>query len=257
MTPKFALTSTNRPEAEKAKTDILTKYETVPFEEAEYLIALGGDGLMLHSLHENLKKQRCDIATFGMNLGTLGFLTNPYYLEDLPKRLQKTSQTILHPLKMIATDKNGKKHEAIAINEVSILRQSAQTAKLRISVDSQIRMQELICDGILLSTPAGSTAYNFSAHGQIIPLESNLLALTPISAFRPRRWRGALLSNTAEVSIDILHSHKRPVNVVADHVAFHDIVHVHISQDNHYELKVLFDSDYNFEERILHEQFQS
>ncbi len=190
-----------------------------------------------------------------MHFGSIGFLMNRYDTDQLRERLAAAHTTVLHPLKMEATDINGVAHSAIAINEVSLLRQSAQAAKLEISVDGRARMDELICDGALVATPAGSTAYNLSAHGPIIPINASLLALTPISAFRPRRWRGALIANTAHVEIRILEAQKRPVSAVADHTEFRNIEQVRIFEDRSIAMTLLFDADHSLDERILIEQF--
>ena len=216
------------------------------------VVALGGDGFMLETLHRNLPSRR---PVYGMNRGSVGFLMNSYDELGLMERIAGAEQAVIHPLLMHARDTAGAEHEAIAINEVSLLRQTYQTAKLRILIDGKVRMAELICDGVLVSTPAGSTAYNLSAHGPIIPLSGQVLALTPISAFRPRRWRGALLSHKDKVTFDILEPEKRPVSAVADNVEVRDVIQVDVAEDRSVSLTVLFDAGRSLEERVLAEQF--
>jgi len=182
-------------------------------------------------------------------------LMNSFTLDDLPRRLQAAQRAVVHPLVMTATDATGAKHDAIAINEVSVFRETRQAAKIRIAIDGQVRLDELVCDGVLVATPAGSTAYNLSAHGPIIPLEADILALTPISAFRPRRWRGALLPASAQVRFDVLEPDKRPVSVVADNQEIRTVVQIDVAEDRASELHLLFDPEHNLEERILNEQF--
>jgi NAD+ kinase len=207
---------------------------------------------MIETLHRFLI---LDVPIYGMNRGTVGFLMNPYSEDGLLERIETAEVTTLHPLRMLAKSEDGSTVDAIAINEVSLLRQSRQAAKIRIIVDDVIRAPELICDGVLLSTPAGSTAYNLSAHGPIIPLGTSLLALTPISAFRPRRWRGALLSSTATVRFQTLEHWKRPVSAVADATEVRNILDVHVKEDRSVSIRLLFDRDHNLEERTLREQF--
>ncbi|PPR79791.1 MAG: NAD kinase [Alphaproteobacteria bacterium MarineAlpha2_Bin1] len=226
-------------------------YSGVPPLDADVIVALGGDGFALSTLHKFMDK---DIPIFGMNCGTIGFLMNDYNEDNLIERLQKAKEVSLQPLKMLAT-KNGKKRTAIAINEISLLRETRQAAKIKISVDGVNRIEELICDGVLLSTPAGSTAYNLSAHGPIIPLESDVNALTPISAFRPRRWKGALLPKKSKVRFDVLESKKRPVSAVADHTEIRDVTSVEIEIAKNKKIRILFDAEHNLAERIINEQF--
>lgn len=252
MTETISIIATKTPEAQTAKVELENKYATVDLDEADIIVVLGGDGLMLRCLHKTMDTGQ---KIFGMHRGSVGFLMNNYDTKNLPERLAKSRQNKLHPLKMIATDITGKTHNALAINEVSITRDTAQAAKLKISVDGRVRMEELVCDGALVSTPTGSTAYNLSAHGPILPIEAKLLALTPISAFRPRRWRGALLPDTAKVKFEVLEAQKRPVSAVADYVDFHNIVEINIEQDNSRTLVMLFDTDRSLDERILSEQF--
>lgn len=249
---KLAFVASDHPGADDERRRLEQLYGTCPIEDADLIVALGGDGLMLETLHRTIG---LNIPIFGMHFGSIGFLMNRFDPENLIERLSAALTTKLHPLKMEATDRSGTVHSAIAINEVSLLRQAAQAAKLEISVDGRARMDELICDGVLVATPAGSTAYNLSAHGPIIPITASLLALTPISAFRPRRWRGALISNTADVDIRVLEADKRPVSAVADHTEFRDIERVQISEDRSITMHLLFDADHGLDERILIEQF--
>lgn len=238
--------------AKAALSRLQARYPHVPPEEADLIVALGGDGFMLETLHKFVARQ---VPIFGMNRGSVGFLMNVYREHGLIERLSKAEQVTLHPLRMKARTASGEAVEALAINEVSLLRETRQAAKLRIRIDGKIRMEELICDGILLSTPAGSTAYNLSAHGPIIPLGAGIAALTPISAFRPRRWRGALLPHTATVLFEILESPKRPVSAVADYTEARDVVEVEVREDRSVHLVLMFDPEHNLEERIITEQF--
>lgn len=220
--------------------------------DAEALVVLGGDGFMLHSLHEYMKR---DIPFYGMNCGTVGFLMNEFREENLLHRINYAKQATLHPLHMDVIDQKGKKHHALAINEVSLLRETRQAAKLQVSIDEKVRLNELVCDGILVSTPAGSTAYNLSVNGPIVPLGTDLLALTPISPFRPRRWRGALLPHKAMVQFKVINPEKRPVSAVADFTEIRDVAEVNITEDSTKSLRILFDEGHSLEERILREQF--
>ena len=249
---KLAFLASDRPEAQEALARLSERYGQSPRDEADAVVALGGDGFMLEVLHGEQDSHR---PIYGMNRGSVGFLMNEYAEDDLLDRINAAERATIHPLKMVATDAAGVVHKAMAINEVSLLRQTRQTAKLRISIDGKVRLSELSCDGALVSTPAGSTAYNLSAHGPIIPLDAKVLALTPISAFRPRRWRGALLAHTARVSFEILESEKRPVSAVADNLEVRDVVEVHISEDRQVSMRMLFDAGRSLEERVLAEQF--
>ena len=251
---RIAFTASDRPEAQEALSRLAARYGSVPVAEAEVIVALGGDGFMLETFHEHMGSQ---LPVYGMNRGSVGFLMNEYSEYRLLERIAAAEQAIIHPLRMTATDVRGKIHEALAINEVSLLRQTRQVAKLRISIDGKLRLSELACDGALVSTPAGSTAYNLSAHGPIIPLDAKVLALTPISAFRPRRWRGALLSHTARVTFEILEAGKRPVSAVADNFEVRDVVDVLIAEDREVRLRMLFDEGRSLEERVLAEQFSA
>ncbi len=216
------------------------------------VVALGGDGFMLETIHEALQ---LNVPVYGMNRGSVGFLMNAYSDDDLPSRLSRAQAADLHPLRMRAVTASGALEEALAFNEVSLLRQLRQASKIRILVDGRVRLEELSCDGVLISTPAGSTAYNLSAHGPIIPLTANLLPLTPISSFRPRRWRGALLACSADVVFEVLEADKRPTAAVADFTEVRDVVSVQVKEDRSVSVTVLFDPDQGLSERIIAEQF--
>ncbi len=249
----FAFVASETDEAGDALARLRARYGGTGPEDADVIVALGGDGFVLETLHRYLHR---GVPIYGMNCGTVGFLMNAYSEDDLPARLARAKQVVLHPLSMIACGAEGDTTAALAINEVSLLRQSRQAAKLRISVDGVVRLEELICDGILLSTPAGSTAYNLSAYGPIVPMASHLLPLTPISAFRPRRWRGALLPNTAQVTIEVLDPAKRPVSATADFTEVRNVSRVEVHEDSSISLYLLFDPEHHLEERIIKEQFQ-
>ncbi len=249
---RLAFCASDRPEAQEARARLAARYGEWPEDQAEVIVALGGDGFMLESLHERIAAPR---PIYGMNRGSVGFLMNDYAEDELLERINTARSTTIHPLAMTATTRDGVVARALAINEVSMLRQTHQTAKLRISVDGRIRLEELFCDGALVATPAGSTAYNLSAHGPIIPLGANVLALTPISAFRPRRWRGALLPHTADVCFEVLEPDKRPVAAVADNFEVRDVARVEIRAVRKPALVMLFDAGRTFEERVLVEQF--
>jgi NAD+ kinase len=249
---KLAFIAARAQGPEEALARLVARYGDVPAKEADVIVALGGDGLMLEALHRVLGTQ---MPVYGMNCGSVGFMMNEYHEEDLPGRIQRAQSSLLHPLRMHAITASGVVEEAMALNEVSLLRQGRQAAKIRISVDHTERLAELSCDGVLISTPAGSTAYNLSAHGPIIPLSSNLLPLTPISAFRPRRWRGALLPSTVDVLFEVLEPEKRPVAAVADFTEVRDVVSVAVSEDRSLGATVLFDPDRALSERIITEQF--
>jgi len=238
--------------AQRAHRHLTHRYGATPTSQADVIVALGGDGFMLETLHRYLDRH---VPIYGMNRGTVGFLMNVYAEDALQERLERAEMVRLHPLAMKAVTIDGKTHEALAINEVSLLRETRQAAKIRIRVDGKVRLEELICDGVLVATPAGSTAYNLSAHGPIVPMGAGVLALTPISAFRPRRWRGALLSHKAVVSFEILEGDKRPAAAVADYTEVRDVVRVEVREDRDIGLDLLFDPEHNLEERILAEQF--
>ena len=251
--PAFALVAADTPEARSAAARLAGHYETVPPEQAEVVVALGGDGLMLETLHGFIDR---GTPIYGMNCGSVGFLMNEYYEDGLPERLARAEAVSLHPLRMEAETVADARVEALAINEVSLLREERQAAKLRISIDGVVRLEELICDGALIATPAGSTAYNLSAHGPIVPIGAQLLALTPISAFRPRRWPGALLPHKAVVAFEILEAEKRPVSATADYTEVREVARVEVREDRSVSLTLLFDPGHNLEERIVMEQFQ-
>ncbi len=238
--------------AARARARLIARYGDVPADDAEVIVALGGDGFMLETLHQILGRP---IAVFGMNCGSVGFLMNAFGEDDLPGRIARAQEAVLYPLRMHAETAHGVGHEALALNEVSLLRQLRQAAKLRVTVDGKVRLPELICDGILISTPAGSTAYNLSAHGPIVPLSADLLPLTPLSPFRPRRWRGALLPSTAHVLFEVLEADKRPVAAVADFTEVRDVISVAVREDRTRSATVLFDPDQALSERIIAEQF--
>lgn len=244
----------NTPAARQALDLLTSRYGQHPPDNADVVVTLGGDGQMLETLHAHLDSGR---PIYGMNRGSVGFLLNTYREDDLPGRLAAAEQVILHPLRMRATCRDGSVTEALSINEVSLLRETRQIAKIRITVDTTVRMAELACDGVLVATPAGSTAYNLSAHGPIIPLGSDVLALTPISAFRPRRWRGALLPHACRIQFDVLEPEKRPVAAVADSTEIRDVRSVAVHEDRTVALPLLFDPELNLRERILKEQFES
>ncbi|MGE5565698.1 MAG: NAD kinase [Parcubacteria group bacterium] len=250
---RLTFTASDRPEAQEARARLAEIYGDAG-EDAQVIVALGGDGFMLESLHKNIGGGK---PIYGMNRGSVGFLMNEFVIDDLLERINKAVRAVIHPLAMVAIDARRQQHRALAINEVSLLRQSRQTAKLRISIDGTVRMEELVCDGVLVATPAGSTAYNLSAHGPIIPIDAKVLALTPISAFRPRRWRGALLPHTARVTIEVLEADKRSVSAVADNFEVRDVVEVHIQEDRSISLAMLFDAGRSLEERVLAEQFSA
>ena len=251
---RLAFTASDRPEAQEARERLAARYGDHRLEDADVVVALGGDGFMLEVLHACMGSNR---PIYGMNRGSVGFLMNDYVEEGLPDRIRVCEQAVIHPLSMKAVDARGVRHRGVAINEVSLLRQTRQTAKLRVSIDGKARMEELVCDGVMVATPAGSTAYNLSAHGPIIPIDAKVLALTPISAFRPRRWRGALLSHTAEVLIEVAEADKRPVSAVADNFEVRDVLCVEIAETREVKLVMLFDAGRSLEERVLAEQFQS
>jgi len=250
---RLAFVAAEVPQARRAMTRLIKLYGQAPAEEADIIVALGGDGLMLQAMHRFMSSGK---AIYGMNRGSVGFLMNDFSEKHLRERLRAAELTSVRPLKMKATDQTGRVHKAVAFNEVSFLRQTHQTAKLRISIDHHVRLEELTCDGILLATPAGSTAYNLSAYGPILPINSPLLALTPISPFRPRRWRGAIIPHQAQVTIESLEGEKRPVAVVADHVEVRSIRKVEIAEDRKRSARILFDPGHSLAERVLAEQFR-
>ena len=252
--PRIAFVASDAEPAQQALHELRQRYGTIAPQEANVIVPLGGDGFMLETLHRFVEQ---GVPIFGMHRGSVGFLMNSYRVEDLVERITTAQPVELHPLEMRADEEDGSSRRAIAFNEVSLLRESRQAAKLRVSVDGIVRLDELMADGILLSTPVGSTAYNFSAHGPIIPLGAGILALTPISAFRPRRWRGALLPHGAEVKIDVRETDKRPVSAVADYTEVRDVVSVEIHENRDIAMTLLFDHEANLQERVFKEQFLS
>ena len=250
---KPLIISDKNPKSLKIKKQILKIFKNNKIIESNILVVIGGDGFMLEAIKSHMSQ---DLPLFGLNYGSIGFLMNSSNQNDLLNRINQSQSIKISPLIMKAMSVNGSIHEAIAINEVSLLRETHQASKIKISVDGNVRLDELICDGVLISTPSGSTAYNLSAHGPILPINADVLALTPISAFRPRRWKGAILNNESNVKFEIIESKKRPVSAVADSTEFRDIssVEVHQSQDQVVEL--LFDENHSFDERILNEQFK-
>ncbi|HYX03626.1 MAG TPA: NAD kinase [Reyranella sp.] len=250
--PRLAFVSGATPAARNARKKLEKRYGAVTPAQADIIVALGGDGLMLQTLHRNMRRRT---PIFGMNLGTVGFLMNSYREDGLLPRLKKARQVTLTPLRMVAQDKRGRISEVTAINEVSLLRSSRQTARIAVAVDGKKRLPDLYCDGALVATPAGSTAYNLSAHGPILPLGAGLLALTPINAFRPRRWRGALLPHHSEVEFTVLDPRKRPVAAAADSVEIANVTKVTVTEAADINLILLFDPEHDLEERIIKEQF--
>lgn len=250
---KIAFIHSEAPEAIAAAEELSSLYGQCAPEEADVIVVLGGDGIMLQTLHRTMNT---GTPVYGLNRGSVGFLMNEYRLTGLRERLREAIAETLHPLAMTAVTMDGETREALAINEVSLLRQSFQAAKIRISVDNKVRLEELICDGIMVATPAGSTAYNLSAHGPILPIDAQLLALTPVSSFRPRRWRGALLPVRATVRFDVLEPAKRPVNAVADFYEVKSVSSVTVAESTSSSTTLLFDANHSWDERILNEQFR-
>lgn len=238
--------------AQEALAALTAQHGQTEVDKANVVVALGGDGFMLQTLHET---QNCNLPVYGMNCGTIGFLMNAFSLEGLPGRLAAAEEAVINPLVMRAVKADGSTIEALAINEVSLLRAGPQAAKLRISVDGKVRLEELVCDGALVATPAGSTAYNYSAHGPILPIGSDVLALTPMAAFRPRRWRGALLPKGVVVRFDVLEADKRPVRADADSRPVQDVLSVEVRSDPSIRHRILFDPGHGLEERLIVEQF--
>jgi NAD+ kinase len=244
--------ASSSPEACAAREELIALYGQAPLEKADVVVALGGDGFMLQTLHNTMNSGK---RVYGMNRGSIGFLMNDYRIENLPDRIDAAVENAFHPLQMKTTNADGSTSVALAINEVSVFRQSYQAAKLRVEVDGYVRLEELICDGLMVTTPAGSTAYNLSAHGPILPLDAPLLAITPVSAFRPRRWRGALLPNKVTVDLIVLEPEKRPVNAVADNAEVKSVLSVRIAQTEDTTARILSDPDRSWSDRILAEQF--
>ncbi|MEQ9489190.1 MAG: NAD kinase [Alphaproteobacteria bacterium] len=249
---KIAFVASDMPIAQAARSELAGLYDHVSPEEADVIVALGGDGYMLHTLHTHMAAGK---PVYGMNRGTVGFMMNEFNIENLEERLEQAEAVDLFPLRMKAEKMDGSTDEAIAINEVSVFRETRQAAKLKILVDGIERMESLVCDGIIVSTPAGSTAYNLSAYGPIVPINAGVLALTPISPFRPRRWRGALLPQQAIVTFEVHDPVKRPVSAVADATEIRDVRRVTVAEDRSLNATILFDPEHDMEERILKEQF--
>lgn len=249
---RIAFRASTAPAAQEALAVLTARHGQASLGQADVVVALGGDGFMLQTLHET---QSAGLPVYGMNCGTIGFLMNTYSAEDLPQRLAAAEEAVINPLWMRAVGADGRVTEALAINEVSLLRAGPQAAKLRISVDGRERMPELVCDGALVSTPAGSTAYNYSAHGPILPIGSDVLALTAMASFRPRRWRGALLPKAAVVRFDVLEADKRPVRADADSRPVPDVIQVEVRSEPSIAHRILFDPGHGLEERLIVEQF--
>ncbi|MCL3881153.1 NAD kinase [Marivita sp. GX14005] len=252
MTLRIAFAASNAPIAQSAKAALTRRYGDHAEEGADVIVALGGDGFMLDTLH---RTQDLGAPVYGMNRGTVGFLMNEYSDHQLEERLAQAEEAVINPLSMTAETQDGEIHRALAINEVSLLRSGPQAAQVRISVDGKVRMSELVCDGVLVSTPAGSTAYNYSAHGPILPIGSDVLAVTAVAAFRPRRWRGALLPKTADVCFEVLAPGKRPVMAEADSRSVRNVVRVDVRSEPSIGHRVLFDPGHGLEERLIREQF--
>jgi NAD+ kinase len=249
---KIAFVASKSPEGQQALADMQARYGNLAPGEADVIVALGGDGFMLQTLHRYRSARK---PVYGMKAGTVGFLMNLYKPEELTERIARAQVTSLHPLRMVATAESGNTTELLAFNEVSLLRQTKQAAKIRVWLNGKPKIEELVCDGVMLATPAGSTAYNLSAHGPILPLGSDVLALTPIAAFRPRRWRGAILRSDCVVRFEILDHYKRPVSATADASEVRDVVDVTIEEARDQTMTLLFDPEHSLEERILNEQF--
>ncbi len=254
-TQRWALVASPTPPAQAAARELRDSYDWVDVKDAELIVALGGDGFMLHTLHAMLERRQPVVPVFGMNLGTVGFLMNEWQRHGLAERLALTKPFKVTPLGMVAETIDGESFALPAINEVSLLRETRQTAKFEVTINDRVVLPELVCDGILVATPAGSTAYNFSAQGPILPLGSALLALTPISPFRPRRWRGAILPDKTRIGLKVLEAAKRPVSAVADQREVRDVARVDIMIDRARELTLLFDPDHALDDRITMEQF--
>jgi NAD+ kinase len=249
---RLAFVASDTSVAQQARRKLVERYGDVPAAEAELIVALGGDGFMLRTLHAH---RALDVPVYGMKLGRVGFLMNKHRLDGLPERVARAHAAELFPLEMLATDAAGDTHRALAFNEVSLLRQSNQAAHIEVKLNEAVKLPNLICDGVMVATPAGSTAYNLSAHGPILPLDANVLALTPISPFRPRRWRGAILPHRTRVSLRVLDPGKRPVSATADFHEVRDVRTVEVAQAAEQGVRLLFDPEHNLEQRILDEQF--
>jgi NAD+ kinase len=253
MSQRIAFVASPIEEAQSALAALGARYGDTPLDAADVIVALGGDGFMLRTLHRHMARA---LPVYGMKLGTVGFLMNHHHPDDLPERIARARPTVLRPLVMEAVTESGSTASALAFNEVSLLRQTKQAAHLRVALNGVVKLEELICDGVLVSTPAGSTAYNLSAHGPILPFGSQLLAMTPISPFRPRRWRGAILPAAIEIKFEVLDPYKRPVSATADSNEVRDVVEVLIRESREQTVTLLFDPEHGLEERILNEQFE-
>ncbi len=250
---KLVFVSSDADDARAAASTLIERYGQNAMADADVVVALGGDGFLLQTLRDTMSTGK---PVYGMNRGTIGFLLNEYREDKLFERIQAAQPETIRPLEMETQTANGEKQTALAINEVSLWRQSYQTAKIRISIDGKVRLEDLSCDGVMVATPAGSTAYNLSAYGTILPLDAPLLALTPVSPFRPRRWRGALISHKVTVRFDVLEAEKRPVNAAADHVEVKSVISVTVRESETKTATLLFDPGYSWKERILTEQFR-
>ena len=250
----LAFLASDAPQAQAALTELSQRYAVANPDAADVIVALGGDGFMLETMHRFRER---GVPFYGMHRGSVGFLMNAYQPDELMQRIAGAQAVRIHPLEMLTRDAAGHEQHALAINEVSLLRERRQAAKIRITIDDVVRLDELTADGVLLATPTGSTAYNLSVDGPIVPLGAGVLALTPISAFRPRRWRGALLPHQARVRFDILEAEKRPVSAVADYTEVRDVRSVEVRETRDVEITLLFDPEHNLEERVIKEQFLS
>ncbi len=253
MSQRIAFVASPTEEAQAARADLAARHGDAPLDQADVVVALGGDGFMLRTLHRHMPRA---LPVYGMKLGSIGFLMNHYRADGLLERLSRAQPTVLKPLLMEVVTEAGSSVTALAFNEVSLLRQTKQAAHVRVSLNGVVKIDELMCDGVLVATPAGSTAYNLSAHGPILPLGSSLLAMTPISPFRPRRWRGAILPAVTEIRLEVLDPYKRPVSATADSHEVRDVVEVSIRESREQTMTLLFDPEHNLEERILNEQFE-
>ena len=251
-TAKIAFVASKAEEAQRQLAEVAQRYGQTPAKDADVIVALGGDGFMLQTLHRHKELGK---PVFGMKAGTVGFMMNLYRVDGLVERIRRAQESVLRPLVMQASTESGNVTEHLAFNEVSLLRQTKQAAKIRVSLNGAAKIDELVCDGVMVATPAGSTAYNLSAHGPILPLGSDVLALTPIAAFRPRRWRGAILRSQTEVTFEILDHYKRPVSATADSFEVRDVVEVTVRESRERTMTMLFDPEHNLEERIINEQF--
>lgn len=252
LSKKICFVASSSPDAEQARALLESRYASVEADEADVIVALGGDGFMLEAIRHNMMR---DVPIYGMNRGTVGFLLNSYEEDDLLARIDNAEAEKLRPLHMRVTTDSGVQEDAYGFNEVSLLRQTRQAANIQVAIDGKVRIEKLICDGCLVATPAGSTAYNLSAHGPILPIGSGVLALTPISAFRPRRWQGAVLRQEAKIKLTVVDPQKRPVSAVADAHEVRNVAEVEVSVATEIQVTLLFDADHNLEERILNEQF--